>query len=129
MVFTQTVTEGPNTASVTVDSQTVAMTPHKESLGTQMMEGVNARGDRRTSTIETGAIGNDRPIQIVSERWYSPDLQVDVMTRHSDPRMGEEITRLANINRSEPDPSLFQVPASYQLVEGKHIPLNFKPKQ
>jgi hypothetical protein len=129
MVLTQTVTDGPNTASVTINSQTVAMSPKKESLGTQIMEGVNAQGERRTSTIETGAIGNDRPIQIVSERWYSPDLQVEVMTRHSDPRMGEEITRLANINRAEPDPSLFQVPAGYQLVEGKQKGFAFRPKQ
>ena len=86
-------------------------------------------GRAATSTIEAGAIGNDRPIQIVSERWYSPDLQVDVMTRHSDPRMGEEITRLANINRAEPDPGLFQVPAGYQLVEGKQKSVIVKPKQ
>jgi hypothetical protein len=135
VVFTQTVTEGPNTASVTVNGPTVSMSansitingqtngqtaaasPNKESLGTQTMEGVSAQGERRTSTIEAGAIGNDRPIQIVSERWYSPDLQMEVMTRRSDPRTGEEITRLVNINRAEPDPSLFQVPAGYQLVE------------
>jgi hypothetical protein len=117
VVFTQSMTDGPAIASVTVDSQTVTTTPNKESLGTQTMEGVKAQGERRTSTIEAGAIGNDRPIQIVSERWYSPDLQVEVMTRRSDPRTGEEITRLININRAEPDPSLFQVPAGYQLVE------------
>jgi hypothetical protein len=129
VLFTQTVTDGPNTASVSINSQTVTVSPNKESLGTQIMEGVNAQGERRTSTIEAGAIGNDRPIQIVSERWYSPDLQVEVMTRHNDPRMGEEITRLANINRAEPDPSLFQVPAGYQLVEGKQKAVTFKPKQ
>jgi hypothetical protein len=129
MVLTQTMAEGPNTASVTINGQAVAVSPNKESLGTQIMEGVNAQGERRTSTIETGAIGNDRPIQIVSERWYSPDLQVEVMTRHNDPRMGEEITRLANINRAEPDPSLFQVPAGYQLVEGKQKGIAFRPKQ
>jgi len=119
VVFTQSMTDGPATASVTVNSQTVtvATTPNKESLGTQTMEGVRAQGERQTRTIEAGSIGNDRPIQIVSERWYSPDLQVEVMTRHSDPRTGEEITRLVDINRAEPDPSLFQVPAGYQLVE------------
>ncbi len=90
----------------------------RESLGTQTMEGVSAEGERRTSTIEAGAIGNDRPIQIVSEGWYSPDLQVEVMTKHSDPRTGEEVMRLANINRAEPDPSLFAAPVGYQLIEG-----------
>jgi hypothetical protein len=117
LTSTHTMTERTETSTVTLNGQTVTMTPNKETLGTQMMEGVNAQGERRTSTIEAGAIGNDRPIQIVSERWYSPDLHVDVMTRRSDPRTGEQITRLINIIRSEPDASLFQVPAGYQIVE------------
>ena len=92
---------------------------NKESLGTQTMEGVNAEGSRTTSTIEAGAVGNDRPIQVVSERWYSPDLQTAVMTRRNDPRTGEEIFRLTNIHRAEPGAYLFQVPAGYQMVDQK----------
>jgi hypothetical protein len=133
-VLTNTTTNGPETTSGTAISPlifrdfkfTAPSAVNKESLGTQVMEGVNAQGNRETSTIDAGAIGNDRPIQIVSERWYSPDLQMDVMTRHSDPRSGEEITRLANINRAEPDPSLFELPAGYQLVERKQLPAVFK---
>jgi hypothetical protein len=87
-----------------------------ESLGSQRMEGVSAEGTRETSTIEAGAIGNDRPISVVSERWYSSELQTEVMTRHSDPRSGERVVRLTNIRLGEPDPSLFQVPASYQQI-------------
>jgi hypothetical protein len=92
---------------------------NKESLGTQTMEGVNAEGSRTTSTIETGAVGNDRPFQIVSERWYSPDLQTAVLTRRNDPRTGEEVFRLTNIRRGEPGAYLFQVPAGYQIVDQK----------
>ena len=101
--------------------QTITYSPKAatESLGTQTMEGVNADGTRITSTIETGAIGNDRPIQIVSERWYSQDLQTLIKSRQSDPRMGEETYALTNINRAEPAPYLFQVPAGYQVVEQK----------
>jgi hypothetical protein len=91
----------------------------KESLGMQTMEGVNAEGSRTTSTIEAGAVGNDRPIQIVSERWYSPDLQTAVVTRHNDPRTGEEVLQLTNIRRGEPGAYLFQVPAGYQVVDQK----------
>jgi len=91
----------------------------KESLGTQTMEGVAADGSRTTITLDVGAIGNDRPIQIVNERWYSQDLQTVVMTRRNDPRTGEEVFRLTNINRSEPSPDLFQVPPSYQMVDQK----------
>jgi hypothetical protein len=124
-IATQTVTDGPNIGvAYSFNGQAVTMSTStntsqkRESLGTQTMEGVSAEGERRTSTIEAGAIGNDRPIQIVSEGWYSPDLQVEVMTKHSDPRTGEEVMRLANINRAEPDPSLFAAPVGYQLIEG-----------
>jgi opacity protein-like surface antigen len=127
-VFTKTVTDGMNTTAITL-GKTPTVNANKESLGTQIIEGVSAQGDRQTSTIEAGAIGNDRPIQIVSERWYSPDLQMEVMTRHSDPRMGEEITRLVNISRAEPDRSLFEVPAGYQITEGKQLPALYRFRQ
>jgi hypothetical protein len=85
----------------------------KEDLGTQVIEGIQAQGYRTVTTIPAGEIGNERPIEIVSERWYSPDLQVVVMSRHSDPRMGETKYRLTNISRAEPPRSLFEPPAGY----------------
>jgi hypothetical protein len=89
-----------------------------ESLGKQNIGGVEADGTRTTVTIPAGEIGNERPIEIVSERWYSTELQIVVMTRHSDPRFGENSYRLANIDRSEPALSLFEVPAGYRIEEG-----------
>jgi hypothetical protein len=89
----------------------------KESLGKQVMEGVQVEGTSSTVTIEAGKIGNELPIQMVSERWYSPELQVVVMSRHVDPRIGETTYRLSNINQSEPAHSLFEVPADYKLDE------------
>lgn len=87
-----------------------------EELGTREIEGIQANGTRRTVTIAAGAIGNEQPMQIVSERWYSPELKTVVLTRRSDPRMGEHTYRLTGIVRGEPDPSLFQVPADYTVV-------------
>ena len=86
-----------------------------DSLGTQIIEGVNAAGTRHVSTIEAGAIGNDRPISITSETWYSDELKMAVMTKRSDPRTGEETFRLTNIQRGEPGAYLFQPPAGYQI--------------
>ena len=94
----------------------------KENLGKQMIEGVQAEGTRTTVTIAAGEIGNERPIEIVSERWYSPELQLVVMTRHSDPRTGETTYKLTNINRTEPAKSLFEVPSDYTIKEGMHAP-------
>lgn len=89
--------------------------PAKENLGRQTFEGVEAEGSRTTTTIPAGQIGNDLPINIVSEQWYSPELQLLVMTKHSDPRTGETTYRLTNINRAEPDRSLFEVPSDYTM--------------
>lgn len=90
--------------------------PAVESLGTQFMEGVAVEGTRTTVTIPTGEIGNERPITIVSERWFSPDLKVLVMSRQSDPRFGETTYRLTNLNRAEPPAHLFEIPADFTLA-------------
>lgn len=89
-----------------------------EKLEARNVEGIQAEGVRITTTIPAGDIGNEQPIQIVNERWYSPELQVVVMTRHSDPRFGETTYRLTNIQRTEPSATLFQVPSDYTVKEG-----------
>jgi hypothetical protein len=90
-----------------------------ENLGAQTMEGVQVEGTRTTVTIPAGQIGNERDINVVNERWYSSELQVLVMSRHSDPRMGETVYKLTNINRAEPLHSMFEVPADYTISEPK----------
>jgi hypothetical protein len=90
-----------------------------ESLGRQTIEGVMADGTRTTWTIPAGQMGNEAPIQIVSERWYSSELQTVVMSRHSDPRVGETVYQLANVSRAEPPPSLFQAPADYKITNAR----------
>lgn len=87
-----------------------------EDLGVQNIEGVEAVGKRTVTTIPAGEIGNERPIEIVYERWYSNELQLVVFSRQNDPRFGEQTYRLTNIVRSEPDPSLFELPSGYRLL-------------
>jgi hypothetical protein len=89
----------------------------EESLGTRQIEGVRAIGRKSTSTIPTGQIGNDRPIEITDEQWESPDLKLLVYSRFSDPRTGVVEYKLLNINRSEPPADLFTVPADYTIIE------------
>ena len=91
--------------------------PKTESLGKQMFDGVEAEGTRETTTIAAGEIGNELPINITFERWYSPELQVVVMSKHTDPRVGENTYRLTGINRSEPSRTLFEVPSDYTVKE------------
>lgn len=91
--------------------------PVVENLGTQTIEGVSAEGTRTTVTIPAGQIGNEQPIVTTTERWYSPELQVTVMNKRTDPRTGTTTYKLTNINRSEPSPTMFQVPADYSIIE------------
>lgn len=90
---------------------TASKSPHptisRESLGTEEIDGVDAEGSRVTTVYPEGFFGNDRPITVVSETWISPDLQMVVLSKTSDPRSGESTTKLINISQDEPDPSLF----------------------
>ena len=88
-----------------------------EDLGKQNIEGIMAEGTRTTTTIPAGQIGNERPIEIISERWYSPELQTVVMSKRTDPRLGENTYRLTGISRKEPDKSLFEIPSSYTVQD------------
>jgi hypothetical protein len=89
-----------------------------EDLGTQNINGVLATGTRVTHTIPAGTIGNAAAIQSVHETWISNDLKVPVMVKVTDPRFGTRVTQLTQINRGEPDASLFQVPAGYTVQQG-----------
>jgi hypothetical protein len=89
----------------------------KEDLGTQTIEGVRAEGTRTTTTLPAGAIGNERPIVVVGERWFAPELGVVVLSKHSDPRLGNTTYRLTNLRRSDPEAALFQVPEGYTVKE------------
>jgi hypothetical protein len=90
-----------------------------ESLGSRSIEGVMAEGTRTTSTIAAGVIGNVLPIDVVTERWYSRDLQMAVLITRRDPRTGESVYRLRNIVRTEPPPDLFTIPTDYQVRGGQ----------
>src|SRR5215468_6764265 len=93
--------------------------PTTENLGEQTIDGIQAAGTRVTTTIPSGQMGNEQPITVTSERWYSSQLKAVVMTKHNDPWAGELKTQFTNVNTSEPDPSLFTVPSDYTIVDEK----------
>ena len=86
------------------------------SLGTRTVEGVAADGTQTTMTIASGELGNVRPIEVVTERWFSKELQMEVLITRNDPRSGNTVYRLTNIVRGEPAPDLFTVPAGYRVL-------------
>ncbi len=86
-------------------------------LGTREIEGVKAEGKLRSYEIPAGEVGNRNPIVVSDETWYSPELQVTVLSRHSDPRAGEATYRLTGIRRQEPAAALFAVPSDYTVKD------------
>lgn len=95
--------------------QSIKYDTRTEDLGTRDFEGVSAEGTKIITTIPAGAIGNERPIEITYERWYSKELELVVYSKQNDPRFGEQTYKLTGISRTEPAPSLFSVPAGYRL--------------
>jgi hypothetical protein len=107
----------PNSTGKMTDAARPETTTEK--LASQTIEGVLVEGTRHTMTWPVGAQGNDRPITRTNETWMSPELKVVVLSKTSDPRSGEQTQKLINIDRSEPDPSLFQPPPDYAIVDEK----------
>jgi len=89
----------------------------EEPLGVRDFSGTAAAGVRRVVTIPAGRVGNEKPIEIVSERWYSEELHAVVESVRRDPRVGETRFRLKNLRLGEPDPALFEVPAGWSVEE------------
>ena len=73
-------------------------------------------GSRIIHGINAGSIGNEKPIEIVYERWYSKELQLIIFSKYYDPRYGEQTYRLTNISRNNPDKTLFELPVDYRIV-------------
>jgi hypothetical protein len=96
-----------------------------KSLGKRMIEGVECEGTLLTGIIAEGQIGNDRPIEIITEIWRSSALKIDVIRKHVDPRFGETNYRLINLVRAEQPRTLFELPSGYEL---KELPATFNIK-
>jgi hypothetical protein len=93
------------------------LTPEEtsESLGKQTIAGVSADGTRISTTIPANAIGNERPLQSTKERWYSPELQIILRSKQTDPRFGETTYEVTQLDRGKPARALFEIPADYQV--------------
>lgn len=98
-------------------------------LGNQMIEGLQCEGRLDTVTIPAGSTGNSFPIEIVTERWYSADLQINLVVKHIDPRSGETTIRLTKLSLEEPQKVLFEIPPDYEIREGETIAIPLVEKE
>src|SRR6266849_3432876 len=89
----------------------------KENIGSDTIEGLPVRGVRVSQTYPPGALGNDRPLTVVTEYWYSEALKINLLTKRTDPRYGVQTVRVTELLRQEPDRELFAIPGEYKLVK------------
>lgn len=87
----------------------------RESLGSQVIEGIYTNGTRETTTVNPGVLGNDKPLVSTREFWYSDELENNLAVTRIDPREGKQVIWISDISRSEPDPSLFRIPIGYSV--------------
>lgn len=88
-----------------------------EDLGTSNLNGVEAKGLRYTRTISAAKSGTGKDVVVTDEYWYSDELHINLMVRHTDPRSGTQTVALTSINRQEPDAAMFQVPTGFKTVD------------
>lgn len=101
-----------------VEKEIAEGTLKKDDLGTQTINGITAQGTRYTKTIPAGQLGNEKPIVIVTERWFSNELQMLVKSMRSDPRQGQTTYTVTGLQRQEPAATMFSVPADYTVTQG-----------
>lgn len=90
----------------------------RESLGEKTLDGLLVTGTLTRTTIPAGRRpGNDQPVTLTAETWWSTDLKIVALRKTSDNRNGDQIEQLENLTRAEPDPNLFQPPPVYQIVD------------
>jgi hypothetical protein len=111
------VKSGPSIVSSSIGEQGVP-NGKSQSLGKETIAGASAEGTRTSVEIPVGVVGNERPLELVNEKWFSPELQIVLRTKQSDPRLGDTEYNVTRLERAEPPHSLFEVPSDYQLIEG-----------
>ncbi len=88
-----------------------------EDLGASSVAGLPVVGTRDTTKINAGVNGNDQPLVTRREFWYSPQLQINLRSIVEHPQLGKQVFTVTEINPSEPDARLFQLPEGYTVVD------------
>ncbi len=89
----------------------------REDLGKKMMDGLEVVGTREKRTFNPGAFGNDKPVVVTKEIWYSPQLQFNLSVTRIDPRNGTQKLEVADLKLGEPGPEWFALPDGYRLLQ------------
>jgi hypothetical protein len=103
-------TEPPDSVAVASPGTPDPLTQQTD-LGNKTMEGVTVHGVRITQKIP-GQNGQD--VTVTDEYWYSPDLRLNMLVKHDDPRSLSVTLTVTQMSRTQPDPAIFAVPDGYR---------------
>lgn len=114
----------PGTGPTSHGTNLNAVETTTESLPGQLVHGIYAVGRRTTQRLPS----DDRKspdVVDVQESWISPELKIVVLSRHksTDRRSDDAMWEIQKLDRSEPDPGLFEIPTDYKRVS---IPAGYR---
>ena len=96
-----------------------------EDLGKQFIAGVETKGTHDSLIYNPGAFGNDRKLTVESEFWWSPQLGLNLLSVRNDPRIGKQTFTVTDLVLGDPDPSLFQLPQGFKVIDRRQtLPLH-----
>jgi len=94
-----------------------------EELGRRFIDGVETEGTHDILIYNPGAFGNDRKMTVENEFWWSPQLGLNLSSIKIDPRIGKQTFTVTAVVQGDPDPSLFQLPAGFEVVDRRQTGL------
>jgi len=88
-----------------------------EDLGKRFIAGVETEGTHDTLIYNPGVYGNDRKMTVENEFWWSAQMGLNLLSIKTDPRIGKQTFTVTELAEGDPDPSLFQLPAGFKVVD------------
>jgi hypothetical protein len=113
----------PGTGSIPVQRNLHVLKSTTQSLSGQTFQGMYAEGTRTTQIMPSDEDRNPNVVD-VQETWVSPDLKIVVFSKETstDPNSDQITREIRQLDRSEPNPALFEIPADYKIVEATTMP-------
>jgi hypothetical protein len=93
-----------------------------EDLGARTIEGIETHGTRDTINYNAGVMGSDQPFSSHREFWQAPSLGINLYSEVVGPNVGKQVFTLTDVNLSEPDPRLFELPEGFTVVDRRKPP-------
>jgi hypothetical protein len=93
-----------------------------EDLGTRNILGIETEGVRETTVTNVGVLGNDQPLNSMSEYWHSQQLGINLLSIRSSPFFGKQTFTITELTSGEPDTKLFDLPSGYVVNDQRKNP-------